>query len=105
MKKKSKAFSSFLDDVRQDPEMRSLTIVDFISKPMQRICKYPLLLKELQKATPQTHADYENVSKAMAEMTQVVQTINLNAKEAENLRKLSEIENKLHNADVSGGKS
>ena len=67
---------------------------------MQRICKYPLLFKELMKATQTSHPDYENIKKAFTEMSNMLQQINEATKEAENLRKLSEIENSLNNAAV-----
>lgn len=31
---------------------------DYLIKPVQRICKYPLLFKELLKCTPAEHPDY-----------------------------------------------
>lgn len=41
--------------------------------PIQRVCKYPLLLKELLKVTPDSHPDYALVASAVKEMEKVAQ--------------------------------
>jgi hypothetical protein len=69
---------------------------------MQRICKYPLLLKELHKGTPQSHADHDHIAKALTEMTAIVHNINATTRDAENVRKLAEIESSLTDAEVRG---
>ena len=38
----------------------------FIIKPIQRICKYPLLLQSIVDHTPKDHFDYENLLAAVA---------------------------------------
>ena len=37
----------------------------FSSVPMQRLLKYPLLLKDLLKHTPQGHTEYSSIEKAL----------------------------------------
>jgi len=36
----------------------------YLVKPVQRLPKYPLLIKDLLKHTDQDHPDYENLQKA-----------------------------------------
>lgn len=45
-------------------------------KPVQRVLKYPLLLRELRKETPETDPDYDNLTQALARMESVAAKIN-----------------------------
>ncbi|KAI8991430.1 hypothetical protein BDF20DRAFT_811323 [Mycotypha africana] len=45
-------------------------------KPVQRVLKYPLLLRELHSLTPNTHQDYENLTAAVKEIQEVADNIN-----------------------------
>uniref|UniRef100_A0A8C4Q0L3 Uncharacterized protein n=1 Tax=Eptatretus burgeri TaxID=7764 RepID=A0A8C4Q0L3_EPTBU len=42
-----------------------ISLEGYLMYPVQRICKYPLLLKELLKRTPKSHIDYDSVSEAL----------------------------------------
>lgn len=44
------AFASFCEEVRKVPECRGLSFDAFIIKPLQRLCKLPLLFRELSKS-------------------------------------------------------
>ncbi|KAH8198715.1 hypothetical protein TruAng_007128 [Truncatella angustata] len=57
-----------------DRSRKSLTIGDLLVKPIQRICRYPLLFAELLKYTPvcdcpHAHAEIENVLARLREAT------------------------------------
>jgi hypothetical protein len=41
----NKAFAQFLKDCSLKPECRAMLLADFLIQPLQRICKYPLLLR------------------------------------------------------------
>lgn len=43
------SFASFCEEVRKIPECRGLSFDAFIIKPLQRLCKLPLLFRELSK--------------------------------------------------------
>ncbi|KAI1500110.1 hypothetical protein F5X99DRAFT_257921 [Biscogniauxia marginata] len=58
----------------QDRSRKSLTIGDLLVKPIQRICRYPLLFAELLKYTPvcdcpSSHMEIENVLFQLREVT------------------------------------
>ena len=45
-------------------------------KPVQRVLKYPLLLKRLLKETDNSHSDYKSLMKACEEIDRVAEVIN-----------------------------
>ncbi|KAH3761115.1 calmodulin-binding protein [Pelomyxa schiedti] len=61
-------------------------LLDFYVKPFQRLLKYPLLLQELLKSTPETHPDYENLVYAKKVLQTAVDNINLAKAHAENMK-------------------
>lgn len=72
-------------------------------KPVQRITKYPLLLKELVDATPEGHPDLMILRRAMASVTQVNIRINEVKKHAEMLDQV--LNRKRGQSDVRTGLS
>lgn len=57
----------------------------FLIKPVQRVCKYPLLLKELLKNTPETHPDYADLNEAHEAMQNSCLKLNERKREVENM--------------------
>jgi hypothetical protein len=43
--KKKTAFRESVDQIELDESLRGLHLLDFVVKPVQRICKYPLLIR------------------------------------------------------------
>lgn len=62
----------------------------YLVTPIQRICKYPLLLKELLKRTPRKHSDYTAVMEALQAMKAVCSNINEAKRQMEKLEVLEE---------------
>ncbi|KAG3274116.1 phosphatidylinositol-3,4,5-trisphosphate dependent Rac exchange factor 2, transcript variant X2 [Ictidomys tridecemlineatus] len=62
----------------------------YLVTPIQRICKYPLLLKELLKRTPRKHSDYVAVMEALQAMKAVCSNINEAKRQMEKLEVLEE---------------
>ncbi|KAG4085729.1 hypothetical protein H8356DRAFT_1738822 [Neocallimastix lanati (nom. inval.)] len=81
--KNSKSVTKFLNTQFHKKESRSLRLESFLIKPVQRICKYPLLLREIIKCTDESHKDYENIIKAYEKLEVVVTVVNGASKEAE----------------------
>ncbi|KAJ3118691.1 Rho guanine nucleotide exchange factor 4 [Phlyctochytrium bullatum] len=63
-------------------------------KPVQRICKYPLLLRELIKNTEEGHPDSANLLKALIKIETVVTIVNEGARQAESVHKMLDIQNR-----------
>ncbi|KAL6073123.1 RhoGEF domain containing protein [Balamuthia mandrillaris] len=86
-------FKEFLEQCKSKPRCQRQDIGSFIIKPIQRICKYPLLLKEIKQHTPKDHFDYENLEAAYNKVTEVVTDVNENKRRMESVQKLLEIQN------------
>lgn len=74
-------WSKFLSETYRDPKLRDLKVLSFfrlffflsfahsparqldtyLIKPIQRVCRYPLLLGELQRATADGHPDKDEL--------------------------------------------
>ncbi|XP_055490405.1 phosphatidylinositol 3,4,5-trisphosphate-dependent Rac exchanger 2 protein [Leucoraja erinacea] len=72
---------------RKNPDV---PLEGYLVAPIQRICKYPLLLKELMKRTPKRHNDYSAVLEALQAMKTVCSTINEAKRQMEKLEILEE---------------
>ncbi|XP_019619679.1 PREDICTED: phosphatidylinositol 3,4,5-trisphosphate-dependent Rac exchanger 2 protein-like [Branchiostoma belcheri] len=67
----------------------------YLLSPIQRICKYPLLLKELLKQTVSTHPDIDHVKSALVAMKDVCSKINETKRRMESLEALEEWQSKV----------
>jgi len=97
--KNKKKMAKFLAETKQIEETRGLELEAFIIMPVQRICKYPLLFKELMSATPAEHPDMERLQKAFDSVNQLVTVVNENSREANNLKRMKEISQGLSGAE------
>eukprot|EP01102_Stenamoeba_stenopodia_P003752 TRINITY_DN1390_c0_g10_i1.p1 TRINITY_DN1390_c0_g10~~TRINITY_DN1390_c0_g10_i1.p1 ORF type:complete len:753 (-),score=172.16 TRINITY_DN1390_c0_g10_i1:98-2356(-) len=71
-------------------------------KPVQRVCKYPLLLRELLKHTERDHADYGNLEAAFVRIEQVVGTINQSSVVQGDIFKLAQLQARFHEGEKLG---
>ncbi|VDM29823.1 unnamed protein product [Toxocara canis] len=69
--------------------MPKLSLEGFLLTPVQRICRYPLQLTELLKATPVSHLDREPVQAAATAMKSVAASINEKKRRLESLQKIA----------------
>src|SRR3989338_1479192 len=83
--KKNKRLAAFLEKQRKEnPELRGLSLEDFLIKPLQRITRYPLLLRELARNTGEGHTDWLPLEGAMQKIQKLVGEINERSRQAEN---------------------
>uniref|UniRef100_A0A672IS07 Kalirin RhoGEF kinase a n=1 Tax=Salarias fasciatus TaxID=181472 RepID=A0A672IS07_SALFA len=83
-------YDGYFDGIQQDIQSR-LTISDFLIKPIQRITKYQLLLKDFLKYSSKAGMDCEQIEKAVDLMSQVPKLCN----DMMNLGRLQGYEGKL----------
>ncbi|KAI9286625.1 hypothetical protein BC943DRAFT_351418 [Umbelopsis sp. AD052] len=86
-----KVFATFLKSCQSRPECRSLDLSSFLLEPMQRITRYPLLLRQILHSTPKYHHDYSMVADAIEKAEEVLKDVNEAARKHENKQKLSEL--------------
>ncbi|KAI8334159.1 hypothetical protein EDC96DRAFT_525492 [Choanephora cucurbitarum] len=69
---------TFLNDCKEKIQGKTTSwdLGSLLIKPVQRVLKYPLLLRELLVLTPSTHDDYDNLSAAVKEIQDVADNIN-----------------------------
>merc|ERR1711988_1665742 len=67
----------------------------YLITPVQRIPRYYLLLKSLSKKTWKDHPDYESLKIATEKAKEIAGFVNQNAKDAENLQKVIQLQNKF----------
>ncbi|PRP81088.1 hypothetical protein PROFUN_11202 [Planoprotostelium fungivorum] len=65
LQKRFPSFSSFLEDRKQLSQCKNAELQDFLICPMQRLTRYPLLLRKLIEVTPTQHDDYYHLQRAM----------------------------------------
>lgn len=85
-------YDTYFDGIQHDIQSR-LTISDFLIKPIQRITKYQLLLKDFLKYSLKAGMDCEQIEKAVNIMSQVPKLCN----DMMNLGRLQGYEGKLTN--------
>lgn len=83
-------YDTYFDGIQQDIQSR-LSISDFLIKPIQRITKYQLLLKDFLKYSTKAGMDCEQIEKAVDLMSQVPKLCN----DMMNLGRLQGYEGKL----------
>ncbi|KAJ3219027.1 hypothetical protein HDU67_003017 [Dinochytrium kinnereticum] len=67
-----------------------------VIKPVQRVLKYPLLVKQLLKETPSSNPDYQNLLKCSTDVEKVAENINEYKKRKDTVEKYVEGKNKIN---------
>ena len=98
--------SILMEDTRLLQFFRSFTVLTtedklpieaYLLKPIQKICKYHLQLKELLKNTSPSHPDYPHVEKALEVMKGVTANINEKKRRIDNLPAILDLQHSIDN--------
>lgn len=84
---------------KYDRVIEAAQLPAYLIKPVQRICKYPLLLRELLKYTPESENDYDNIRQGMEAMKKVAANVNEEQRKSENRLTAQNLFNRLDEKD------
>ncbi len=82
----NKQFRSYLEAFQNNTG--GLSLNGFLTKPIQRVTRYPLLIEKILKHTPINHPDYQSVQQAFDCARQLNERINKQISEQENNSRL-----------------
>uniref|UniRef100_A0A8C5ST15 Rho guanine nucleotide exchange factor 3 n=1 Tax=Laticauda laticaudata TaxID=8630 RepID=A0A8C5ST15_LATLA len=82
-KKQDHRVQDFLQRCLESPFSRKLDLWNFLDIPRSRLVKYPLLLREILKHTPNDHPDHQHLEEAMNIVQGIVAEINKKTGESE----------------------
>uniref|UniRef100_A0A1I7Z2X7 Rho guanine nucleotide exchange factor 11 n=1 Tax=Steinernema glaseri TaxID=37863 RepID=A0A1I7Z2X7_9BILA len=85
----------FLSEVESNPLCRKLQLKDMLPVEMQRLVKYPLLLETIAKYTPEPSEEQDLLLCSVTASRRILSMVNLAKRNAENLRRLEELQKKL----------
>lgn len=77
LKQKKRAFADFLDACQAAPSFNRITLPGYLIMPIQRIPRYEMLLVTLLKSTSATHPDYKALSKAVTQIKDMANEIDV----------------------------
>ena len=83
------------DEAAKNPELRMSHLKSFLIKPVQRICKYPLLIKAMIENSP-FESEREYLQKACTAMEETVETIDKQLFIEDSKMKVLELESSLN---------
>jgi len=69
-------FKAFVNEAQKNPKCMREKLDSFLIKPVQRICRYPLLIQQLSKYTPDNHPDKIKLSVSFEKANASVDKIN-----------------------------
>eukprot|EP01088_Endostelium_zonatum_P018211 TRINITY_DN5753_c0_g1_i1.p1 TRINITY_DN5753_c0_g1~~TRINITY_DN5753_c0_g1_i1.p1 ORF type:complete len:810 (-),score=147.38 TRINITY_DN5753_c0_g1_i1:3-2432(-) len=99
-RKKSKSLDAFLKETEFTEAVNNLSLASYLIKPVQRICKYPLLLKTLMADTDDDHPDKLELEGAMKKMDDVLGHLNEMKRRSERTQRLVEIHKRITACEV-----
>lgn len=79
-----------------DPRTKGMSLSSFLLKPMQRITKYPLLIKKIQEHTPKEHPDSTYLEEALHLAEQLCNQVNEGVREQENSDRLEWVQSHVN---------
>ncbi|XP_062292716.1 intersectin-2-like [Scomber scombrus] len=85
-------FKDFLKKIATNYRCKGMPLSSFLLKPMQRITRYPLLIKNILEHTPDTHADHGPLRESLERAEELCSQVNEGVREKENSDRLEWIQ-------------
>jgi hypothetical protein len=90
--KSSAGFANFIEEIRlKNEELCRLDLPSYLIKPIQRLCKYPLLMEQLKRTTDKNDDDYADLDTAVRKINEIVAMVNSDKNVAEHGAKLVQL--------------
>ncbi|KAL3065306.1 hypothetical protein OYC64_015474 [Pagothenia borchgrevinki] len=86
-------FKDFLKKIATDYRCKGMPLSSFLLKPMQRITRYPLHIKNILESTTECHSDQGPLKEALERAEELCQQVNEGVREKENSDRLEWIQN------------
>jgi len=97
-KKDTKSFANFMKNCEANPLCKGLTLPSYLIKPIQRITKYPLLLKELLDNCEDS-AEAKQIEALLDKIVKIVTQLNEEQRLTENREHILDIAAKFEKND------
>ncbi|XP_059206845.1 intersectin-2b [Centropristis striata] len=85
-------FKDFLKKIATDYRCKGMPLSSFLLKPMQRITRYPLHIKNILESTPEGHADRGPLKESLERAEELCKQVNEGVREKENSDRLEWIQ-------------
>ncbi|XP_066226387.1 intersectin-1 isoform X3 [Saccopteryx leptura] len=85
-------FKDFVKRLAMDPRCKGMPLSSFILKPMQRVTRYPLIIKNILENTPDNHPDHSHLKHALEKAEELCSQVNEGVREKENSDRLEWIQ-------------
>uniref|UniRef100_A0A8C5BN66 Intersectin 2a n=1 Tax=Gadus morhua TaxID=8049 RepID=A0A8C5BN66_GADMO len=85
-------FKDFLKKIATNYRCKGMPLSSFLLKPMQRITRYPLLIKNILENTPEGHVDRGSLREALERAEELCSQVNEGVREKENSDRLEWIQ-------------
>ncbi|KAJ9107545.1 hypothetical protein QFC21_001003 [Naganishia friedmannii] len=89
------AFQKFVDETERNPASRKLELNGYLTKPTTRLARYPLLLKEILKHTPDDNPDKTEIPKVTELIKDFLTRVNEESGKSENMFNLAQLDQQL----------
>ncbi|KAJ9097534.1 hypothetical protein QFC19_006708 [Naganishia cerealis] len=89
------AFQKFVDETERNPASRKLELNGYLTKPTTRLARYPLLLKEILKHTPDDNQDKVEIPKVTEMIKDFLTRVNEESGKSENMFNLAQLDQQL----------
>ncbi|KAM8975535.1 intersectin-1 isoform 2-T2 [Pelodytes ibericus] len=85
-------FKEFVKRLAMDPRCKGMPLSSFLLKPMQRVTRYPLIIKNIIENTPENHPDLSHLKQALEKAEELCSQVNEGVREKENSDRLEWIQ-------------
>uniref|UniRef100_UPI00398F441B intersectin-1 isoform X3 n=2 Tax=Pristiophorus japonicus TaxID=55135 RepID=UPI00398F441B len=85
-------FKEFVKRLAMDPQCKGMPLSSFLLKPMQRVTRCPLIIKNILENTPENHPDFSHLKQALEKAEELCSQVNEGVREKENSDRLEWIQ-------------